>query len=229
MPMQSKTALEPRKRPVQARSTVTVDALLEATVQVLLEIGKERLTTTRVAYRAGVSVGTLYQYFPNKSALLQGAIQRHLDTVMSALEEVCRQQKGKTLSQMATALVDVFLEAKMKNVKASVALYFASSDLDGIKIARRNAVRMNQAIVAMLKTAREGLLSDPELVASMVQGVMAGVSRRLLESDAPEKHLHAVRQELITLLCTYLEASAAPGTRDLLFIHNRGHELTRSF
>lgn len=209
MPSRSKTTLEPRKRPVQTRSSVTVDALLEATIQVLLESGKERLTTTRVAYRAGVSVGTLYQYFPNKSALLQAALQRHLDTVMNAVEEVCRQQRGKTLSQMATALVYAFLEAKMKNVKTSVALYFASSDLDGIKIARRIAVRMNHALVAMLKTAREGLSTDPELVASMVQGVMVGVSRRLLESEAPEKRLHAVRQELIVLLCTYLEASSS--------------------
>jgi AcrR family transcriptional regulator len=220
LPSRSKTTLEPRKRPVQTRSSVTVDALLEATIQVLLESGKERLTTTRVAYRAGVSVGTLYQYFPNKSALLQAAIQRHLDTVMNAVEEVCRQQRGKTLSEMATALVYAFLEAKMKNVKTSVALYFASSDLDGIKIARRIAVRMNHALVAMLKTAREGLSTDPELVASMVQGVMVGVSRRLLESEAPEKRLHAVRQELIVLLCTYLDASSQSDVSTLALVES---------
>jgi AcrR family transcriptional regulator len=58
--------LEPRKTPVQERSTVTVEAIYEATFQVLLAVGPDRLTTTRVAERAGVSVGTLYQYFPNK-------------------------------------------------------------------------------------------------------------------------------------------------------------------
>jgi AcrR family transcriptional regulator len=58
-----------------------VNAILDATIQVLLKLGKERLTTTRVALRAGVSVGTLYQYFPNKSALLQAALKRHLDEV----------------------------------------------------------------------------------------------------------------------------------------------------
>lgn len=70
MPRTQQAVLAPRKSPVQARSTTSVNAILEATVQVLLEVGKERLTTTRVAHRAGVSVGTLYQYFPNKSALL---------------------------------------------------------------------------------------------------------------------------------------------------------------
>lgn len=208
MPLPAKTTLEPRKMPVQARSTVTVAAVLESTVQVLLEVGKEQLTTTRVAYRAGVSVGTLYQYFPNKEALLQAALKRHLETVMDAVERVCRQQRGNTLSQMATALVHTFLEAKMKDVKTSTALYFASSDLDGVKIARRNAVRVNQAIASMLETSREGLSTDAELVASMVQGTMAGVSRRLLESEATEQHREAVRQELVLLICSYLEACA---------------------
>ena len=59
------TAFEPRKSPVQARSTVTVEAIYEATIQVLLSDGLPRLTTTRVADRAGVSTGALYQYYPN--------------------------------------------------------------------------------------------------------------------------------------------------------------------
>jgi hypothetical protein len=68
----SQSLLDPRKSPVQARSTASVDAILEATVQVLLDLGKERLTTTRVASRAGVSVETLYQYFPNRIAVESG-------------------------------------------------------------------------------------------------------------------------------------------------------------
>jgi AcrR family transcriptional regulator len=76
-----------------------VDAILEATIQVLLNVGKERLTTTRVALRSGVSVGTLYQYFPNKSALLQAALNRHLTEVTEAVELVCKEQKGRTLGK----------------------------------------------------------------------------------------------------------------------------------
>src|SRR6266853_2708066 len=105
LPQRSQAVLEPRKSPVQARSAASVDAILEATIQVLLQVGKERLTTTKVALRAGVSVGTLYQYFPNKSALLKAALKRHLDEVTEAIERVCEQQKGQSLEQMAAALM----------------------------------------------------------------------------------------------------------------------------
>src|ERR1700730_8879317 len=91
LPQRSQTVLEPRKSPVQARSAASVDAILEATIQVLLNVGKERLTTTRVALRAGVSVGTLYQYFPNKGALLQAGLKRHMAEVMDAVELVCKE------------------------------------------------------------------------------------------------------------------------------------------
>ena len=98
-----------------------MEAILQATIRVLLKVGKERLTTTRVAMRAGVSVGTLYQYFPNKSALLKAALKRHLEEVTAEVERVCREQH--TLQQMATALITAFLEAKMRNAKTGVALY----------------------------------------------------------------------------------------------------------
>jgi AcrR family transcriptional regulator len=195
--------------PVQARSAASVDAILEATIQVLLHVGKERLTTTRVAQRAGVSVGTLYQYFPNKKALLQAALKRHLDEVTRAVEVVCHEQQGNTLEQMATALITAFLEAKMRDAKTSVALYSVSSDVDGAKIAHQKGTRSTQAIAEMLVTACEPLKTDPQLVASMLQGAMIGVSRRLLESSAPEKQFETLRQELIFLACAYLKACSA--------------------
>jgi AcrR family transcriptional regulator len=191
-----------------------VGAILEATIQVLLQAGKERLTTTRVALRAGVSVGTLYQYFPNKSALLQAALKRHLNKVTEAIERVCREQKKNTLPNMATALINAFLEAKMKDAKTSVALYSVSSDVDGARIVREIGIRSHKAIVGMLATACEPLAKDPQLVASMLQGAMAGISRRLLESNDPEKHFETFRQELILFACAYLNAcSTRPSIR----------------
>jgi AcrR family transcriptional regulator len=186
-----------------------VDAILEATIQVLLKVGKERLTTTKVALRAGVSVGTLYQYFPNKSALLQAVLKRHLNEVTEAVERVCREQKANTLPHMAAALVIAFFEAKMKDAQTSVALYSVSADVDGAKILRQMGIRCNKAIVEMLATARGPLTKDPQLVASMLQGAMAGVSRRLLESDFTEEQFATLRQELIFFVCAYLEACSA--------------------
>ena len=206
MSQRSSMVLEPRKRPVQARSTASVDAILEATTQVLLSVGKERLTTTKVALRAGVSVGTLYQYFPNKSALLQGALIRHLDEVTGAMERVCREQRGKTLKEMAAALINAFLATKMRDVKTSVALYSVSSDVDGAKIAQQMQLHTNNSVAGMLATTSDTLTKDPQLVASMVQSAMAGVSRRLLESVEPAKQVEALRQELIFFICAYLEA-----------------------
>jgi AcrR family transcriptional regulator len=209
LPYRSAVLLEPRKSPIQARSTASVDAILKATVQVLLRVGKERLTTTRVAARAGVSVGTLYQYFPNKSALLQAALKLHLEQVAEAVELACQEQEGKTVRQMATALITAFLDAKMRDVKTSAALYSVSSDVDGAKIVQQIVIRYNKAIVRMLETASEPLVTDPQLVASMLQGTMAGVIRTLLESSAPEKQVDALREELIFVACSYLDACSA--------------------
>jgi AcrR family transcriptional regulator len=71
-------ALQPRRRPVQGRSTATVEAIVEAAAQVFERHGYAAGTTNRIAERAGVSIGTLYQYFPNKDAILVALTERHL-------------------------------------------------------------------------------------------------------------------------------------------------------
>jgi AcrR family transcriptional regulator len=206
LPQRSQVLLEPRKTPVQARSTASVNAILDATIQGLFRLGKERLTTTRVALRAGVSVGTLYQYFPNKSALLQAVLLRHLDEVTNAVEVACKEQQGATLRQMATALITAFFEAKMRNAKTSVALYSVSSDVDGAKIVQQMGIRSSKAIVEMLASSPEPFSGDPELVASILLGAVAGVSRTLLESAAPEEQFQSLQGELILFASAYLEA-----------------------
>jgi AcrR family transcriptional regulator len=210
LPQRSQALLEPRKSPVQARSAASVEAILEATIQVLLDVGKERLTTTRVALRAGVSVGTLYQYFPNKSALLRTILKRHLGTITEGVELVCKEQEGRTLREMVTALITTFLLAKMRDAETSVALYSVSSDVDGAKIVQQMGTRFTKAIVRMLATASEPLATEPQLVACMLQDAMFGVSRRMLESGAPEKQFDTLCRELITMACAYVEACSAP-------------------
>ncbi|HMH69059.1 MAG TPA: TetR/AcrR family transcriptional regulator, partial [Pinirhizobacter sp.] len=83
-----------RKKPLQARSAITVAAIGEAAIEVLLAEGIERTTTTRVAARAGVSVGSLYQYFPDKHSLLAAVLAQHLTHVAMAVERSCTEHRG---------------------------------------------------------------------------------------------------------------------------------------
>jgi AcrR family transcriptional regulator len=76
-------------------------AIHEATFQVLLADGIGRLTTTRVAERAGVSVGTMYQYFPHKQALLYAVLDHYLEYVVVAVEEACVRLAGAPLAAMS--------------------------------------------------------------------------------------------------------------------------------
>ena len=209
----SNTLLKPRKSPVQARSTASVEAMLDATLQVLLAVGKERLTTTRVAVRAGVSVGTLYQYFPNKSSLLQAALRRNLETVRASVFAVMRTLEGAPLETMLTSVARTFLEAKLREPRASVALYAVSADVDGLALSREISERMRSVLADLLKTAPEEL-PDAELTASFVLSAIGGVSRRLVESDDPARVFPAFQRELETLMRGYVAqlAATSPGS-----------------
>jgi AcrR family transcriptional regulator len=209
LPTALRPVLKPRKTPMQARSTASVDAILQATIQVLTSVGKERLTTTRVALRAGVSVGTLYQYFPNKSALLQACLRRHMDEVRGAIEQVCKQQQSACLLDMGTALIFAYLDAKMHNIKASVTLYAVSSDIDGAAISKAASQRGRRAVVELFASAKEGLTKDAEVVATVVLSALNGFSRSLLESKSPELQLAPLREELIVLVHAYLRTCIA--------------------
>jgi AcrR family transcriptional regulator len=196
---------EPRKTPVQARSTASVDAILKATVQVLRRVGKDKLTTTRVAARAGVSVGTLYQYFPNKSALLRAAMRLHMAEILAEVDKVCVAQRGQPVEQMAEALAVAFLAVKMRDPKKSRALYAVSSDVEGAKITASAVTRVNHAIVG-LQSAPEVLTTDLQLMATVLQSTIAGVKRQLLESDMPEAQFEVMQRELVLVVRSYVHA-----------------------
>jgi AcrR family transcriptional regulator len=143
-------ALRPRKSPVQARSTATIDALHIAAIQVLTREGLSRCTTTRVAARAGISVGSLYQYYPNRDALLAAVLERHLDGVAGAVDRACREHHGKPVSEMASGLIAAFLAVKLRNPKESKALYAVSGERGGAALAARIHARMVAAITATM-------------------------------------------------------------------------------
>jgi AcrR family transcriptional regulator len=199
---------EPRKTPVQARSTASVRAIMQATIQVLLKDGKSKLTTTRIAQRAGVSVGTLYQYFPNKSSLLRALLQEHLDNVALAMETACETAKGASLARMAEVVISAFVQAKFRNIDASVSLYSVSDDAEGKRIARTMHARGIKAMTALLETAREKTVAEPEVVAATLLSAMAGVSRAMLEMGVTRSTMATMEKELTAMARAYLEASA---------------------
>ena len=210
MPKTAAAQFEPRKTPTQARSNASVQAILEATVQVLLKDGRSKLTTTRIAARAGVSVGTLYQYFPNKSSLLQALLREHLDSVAAAVEAACAAAHGDSLAGMAEALTSAFVQAKFRNIEASTALYAISDDVEGKRIASDMHVRVTRAMSAMLRTARHGIIPHPETAAATLLSAMAGVSRTILEQEVTRSTMPTLHKELAVMVGAYLEASARP-------------------
>ena len=102
---------KPRKLPTQERSRATVDAIIQAATYILVRSGWDHLTTNAIAERAGVNIGSLYQYFPNKEAIVAELERRHVvqvrDKLKSALPEVARQP---TLRQALTLLVHAMVE-----------------------------------------------------------------------------------------------------------------------
>lgn len=83
--MAQKTRINPRKQASQARSRATVDALVDATARILVREGFDKASTNRIAEVAGVSVGSLYQYFPGKEALVAAVIERHNREIMQVV------------------------------------------------------------------------------------------------------------------------------------------------
>ncbi|RXH57569.1 TetR/AcrR family transcriptional regulator [Granulicella sibirica] len=211
MSPQAQVTFEVRKTPVQARSAVTVEAIGEATIQVLLSLGADRLTTTRVAERAGVSVGTLYQYFPNKRALLFAAMEGHLTRLMRTMEKVCAEQHHQPIEAMAEAVATAFITAKMERPDVSMALYAVSSELNGVEVMRRVGRNGRAAMAKMLASAPDASFEDVEFTTFMLYAVMAGATRAVLEGGAAPKMVRSLRKELVVICKSYLAASAMQG------------------
>ncbi|WP_245262780.1 TetR/AcrR family transcriptional regulator [Ensifer sp. BR816] len=110
--------LPPRKSPRQGLAIATVDAIFEATIQVLLSDGLIRLNTARVARRAGVSVGTLYQYFPNKQALLFAVLERHLAMLAGAIEKACVENPCATKEMIAETVVKAYFRRRWRKPRS---------------------------------------------------------------------------------------------------------------
>ncbi len=174
-------------------------------MQVLLAVGIHRLTTTRVAERAGVSVGTLYQYYPNKHALLQGILERHLDRVVVAVENAARRASHRPLEDMVMGVIGAFVRAKTENVEESRALYRVVNELGSTDVVTAASERGVAAVAQMLATAADAAFEHLDLTASVFVAAMVGTARAVLEGDAPPQLLRELRKQLVSLCLGYLQ------------------------
>ncbi|MFT3762832.1 MAG: TetR/AcrR family transcriptional regulator [Pseudoxanthomonas sp.] len=204
------TALKPRKQPRQARSQATVDAIFEATIQVLLAEGPQRLTTIRVAERAGVSVGTLYQYYPNKQALLFGVLQRHMQRVDEVIGRAIASVQHTPLATMVPAVIEVLVREKTSRIDESRALYAIVNQLEARELVRSAESRARTRLSALLETATDARFDDIGVVAYIFFAALNGPLRVALEGGASPKILHALRSQMESLCLGYLEREARP-------------------
>ncbi len=205
MPSSPPPHLTPRKRPRQARAAVTLDAIFEATIQVLVADGPRRLTTTRVAERAGVSVGTMYQYFPHKQALFYVLNERYLDALAEKVEIACRAQHDTPIDQMVEALVSTYWTAKMERVDVTRALYQSVAELDNQPLIEMFGRRVDAATATMFASASDADFADLPIVVLTLLTAIFGTVRSVFERDLPAREAAAVLRHLIMMCVAYLE------------------------
>src|SRR6185312_10276290 len=110
--------------------------------------------------------------------------------------------EGASIEEMMATIATAFLAAKMREPKTGVALYSVSADVDGFSVVREIGDELHTMVVALLNTAKERV-AEPEAVASVLLGAIAGVSRRMVESKDPERSYPAFRQELEAMVRGY--------------------------
>jgi AcrR family transcriptional regulator len=109
--MGRKPVTRPRKIATQERSRATVDSLIEATARILVKEGFDKASTNRIADVAGVSVGSLYQYFPSKEALVAAVMERHQQEIMQTVRDELTRVSAQPLDKAMRKFVAVAVEA----------------------------------------------------------------------------------------------------------------------
>jgi AcrR family transcriptional regulator len=198
-------ALNPRKKPQQRRSRVTIDTIFEATIQVLLANGLDKVTTIQIADRAGVSIGTLYQYFPNKSALMAAVVKRHIGEVVDVTIAACRSVHGQTIREMCATMMNAFVDAKTRRPEVSRALYLPSAAVNADAIVREESMRCAVAVHDMLVTASDAKFAQPQLVSGVLIGSIVGPTRATIEAGGNRATFQRLKLHLTALSVGYLK------------------------
>lgn len=166
--MPPKVRTTPRKRPRQNRSRATVDAILEATAQVLVEDGYDKTSTNRVAERAGVSIGSLYQYFPGKEALVGELVDRYSGRVLELTLGRLAAHADDPPAVTAPLLVDAMIALKRENPALARVLRDQIPRVGRMQTYEENLEAVTEAVAAYLERHRDLLRVDDLKAAAFI-------------------------------------------------------------
>ncbi len=193
-----------RKQPQQARSTALVEAILQAAVQVLAKEGAARFTTARVAEKAGVSVGSVYQYFPNKAAILFRLQTDEWRQTAEMLRGILEDTGNPPLERLRT-LVHAFIRSECEEARMRVALNDAAPlyrDAPEGQEARTAGDRIIQAFMqeALPKASHE----TRALAGDLIMTTLSTVGKQFSETPRTAREIESYADALADMLCAYL-------------------------
>jgi AcrR family transcriptional regulator len=199
-----------RKQPQQARSASVVAAILQAASQVLAEVGAQRFTTARVAERAGVSVGSLYQYFPNKAAILfQLQTDEWRDT--TALLRGLLEDRTRPPQERLRAAVHAFVRSECEEAAMRVALGDAAPLYRDAPEAEEPRAAGTRAIQAFLREATPALSEASCLIAGdLIATTLSAVGEAISEKGLHDDQVAAYADGMADMLGAYLSRLAQP-------------------
>ena len=200
------TLISSRKQPKQARSAGLVAAILDAAVQVLAKEGAQRFTTARVAEKAGVSVGSLYQYFPNKAAILfrlQSEEWRQTTELLRAiLEDVQRSPLERRRAAVHAVIRSECDEAGMRvALNDSAPLY---RDAPEAREARVSGIRAVE--VFMREALPDASEATRALASDLITTTLGEVGKHFSETPRTSAEIEAYGEAMADMFCAYLTA-----------------------
>jgi AcrR family transcriptional regulator len=194
-----------RKAPQQARSNTLVAAVLDAAIQVLEAEGAQRFTTARVAERAGVSVGSLYQYFPNKAAILfrlQSDEWRRTSALLRGILEDRTQPPAARLR----ALVHAFIRSECEEATIRIALGDAAPfyrDAPEAAAAHAESAHIVRAFLA--ESAPQASDVQRALAGDILKTTLSKVGSSFSALPRTPAEIHAYADALADMMCAYLD------------------------
>ena len=206
MPDRRDAQISSRKQPQQSRSADLVAAVLQAAAQVLATEGARRFTTARVAERAGVSVGSVYQYFPNKAAILFRLQSDEWRQTSELLRGLLEDVQEPPLQRLRT-LVHAFIRSECEEAAVRVALDDAAPLYRDAPEARAARVSGTRAVHAfMQEVLPKALPATRTLAGEVVMATLSQVGKQFSETARSPAEIEAYADAMADMFCAYLRA-----------------------